>query len=135
MKFRYLRDPLFVLCLVLYFTNRWVFKPLLPNTFSQGYLNDLICIPFWVPIMLLAMRKLGLRTTDDPPSGSEILIPLILWSAVFELWVPRIGPFTKLAFSDHVDILFYAIGGLAATLFWKWRYRDETPAEEAPSAA
>ncbi len=123
MKFKYLRDPLFLLCFVLYFTNRWLLKPLVPNTFSQNYLNDLICIPFWVPIMLWTMRRIGLRSTDDPPGGSEILIPLILWSALFELWVPRMGPFTELAFSDHIDILFYTIGGLLAALLWKWGYR------------
>jgi len=125
MTFRYLSDPLFLSCFVLYFTNRWVIKPLLPNSFSQDYLNDLICIPFWVPIMLFMMRKLGLRRDDVPPRGYEILIPLILWSAVFELWLPRFAPFRDLAFSDYVDVLFYAIGALLASLFWKQWYRGK----------
>ncbi|MDI9432198.1 MAG: hypothetical protein QM570_10815 [Planctomycetota bacterium] len=125
MTFRYLSDPLFLSCFVLYFTNRWVIKPLLPNSFSQNYLNDLICIPFWVPIMLFMMRKLGLRRDDVPPRGYEILIPLILWSAVFELWLPRFAPFRDLAFSDYVDVLFYAIGALLASLFWKQWYRGK----------
>lgn len=124
MAFKYLRDPLFVCCFVLYFVNRWVLKPWLPNTFSQNYLNDLICIPFWVPIMLWMMRRLRMRTDDAPPRASEILIPLILWSAVFELWVPRLDSFRTLAFSDHVDILFYAIGALLAALFWKRWYGE-----------
>ena len=127
MRYRYLRDPLFTFCFVLYFTNRWVLKPLLPNSFSQAYLNDLICIPFWVPIMLFIMRKLGLRRDDAAPRGYEIVIPLILWSVVFELWLPRVGPFRELAFSDHADILFYAIGGLPASLFWKRCYRGKSP--------
>ncbi|MDY0355895.1 MAG: hypothetical protein RBR19_08455 [Sedimentisphaerales bacterium] len=125
MTFRYLSDPLFLSCFVLYFTNRWVIKPLLPNSFSQDHLNDLICIPFWVPIMLFMMRKLGLRRDDVPPRGYEILIPLILWSAVFELWLPRFAPFRDLAFSDYVDVLFYAIGALLASLFWKQWYRGK----------
>jgi len=129
MAYRYLHDPLFMFCFVLYFTNRWALKPLLPNTFSQSYLNDLICIPFWVPIMLFIMRRLGLRRDNAPPKGCEILIPLILWSVVFELWLPRVGPFRGRAFSDHVDILFYAIGALAASLFWKRWYRGKSPVQ------
>ena len=130
MPYRYLRDPLFLFCLVLYFTNRWALKPLLPNAFSQDYLNDLICIPFWVPIMVFIMRKLGLRKDDVPPRGDEILIPLILWSVIFELWLPTVGPFRELAFSDHVDILFYAIGGLLASLFWKRWYQSKSSVQD-----
>ena len=48
------------------------------NDFSRDSLNDVICIPFWVPIMLFIMKKAGLRREDGPPTGSEILIPLIL---------------------------------------------------------
>lgn len=88
MRFRYLKDPLFVFCLVVYFANRWLCKPYTQNQFSISYLNDLICIPFWVPIMLFIMRRIGLRTHDRCPSASEILVPLLLWSVVFEIALP-----------------------------------------------
>ena len=55
MRYGYLKDPLFLFCLLLYGVNRWILKPYVPNGFSQNFLNDLICIPFWVPIMLLLM--------------------------------------------------------------------------------
>jgi hypothetical protein len=128
MTYRYLRDPLFVFCVALYFVNRWAFKPLLPNTFSQSYLNDLICIPFWVPIMLYGMRRLRLRSDDAPPRSYEILIPLLLWSFLFEFWLPYTTVLGGRTVSDPVDILFYTLGALAASLFWNRWYRTETPA-------
>src|SRR5205823_733564 len=99
MRYRYLKDPLFLFCLILYFTNRWLLKPYFPNKISCSYLNDLICIPFWVPIMLFMMRKIGLRRSDSPPQASEILVPLLLWSWVFEAYLPCVAFFKGLAFS------------------------------------
>lgn len=124
MTFRYLKDPLFLLCLTLYFTNRWVIKPHLPVSFFHDHLNDLICLPFWVPIMLFGLRKLGLRPDDHPPYSYEILIPLLLWSVVFELYLPQVSCFRHLATADPTDILCYALGGLAAYGFWTIYYRS-----------
>ncbi len=121
MPYRYVRDPLFLFCLVLYFVNRWLLKPLLPGTFFHNSLNDLICIPFWVPILLWMMRRTGLRTDDAPPQWYEILIPLILWSWVFEGVLPFSRFFQHRATSDPTDIEFYTLGALLASLFWqKW---------------
>ncbi len=124
MCFRYLRDPLFVFCFVLYFLNRWIIKPFFPNDFSRDSLNDVICIPFWIPIMLFFMRKIHLRKNDNPPSGSEILIPLILWSWFFEAYLPFIPFFKHLATSDYQDILCYTVGAVVAAIFWKLWYRQ-----------
>lgn len=132
MRYRYLRDPLFVSCLLLYVLNRLVLKPLMPNTFCQDYLNDLICIPFWVPIMLQSMRWVGLRADDSPPRLYEIIVPLLLWSVVFELLLPRIGIFEGLAIADHVDIFFYSLGALMAAIFWRIWYERDTPRQSVP---
>ena len=122
MRFRYLADPLFLFCVTLYFVNRWVLKPYFPNDFSRDSLNDVICIPFWIPIMLFIMRKLHLRTDDEPPRGSEIIIPLIFWSWFFEVYLPFVPFFKPLATSDSKDILSYTIGALFAAVFWKIWY-------------
>src|SRR5690242_306095 len=101
MLFRYLRDPLFLFCVVLYFVNRLLLKPFLHDGFVGAFLhdslNDVICIPFWVPIMVWMMRKVKLRTSDAVPQGAEILIPLLLWSWFFELILPKLAPFRHLA--------------------------------------
>ena len=123
MQYPYLRDPLFLVSLVLYCANRWIAKPWFPNTISRCYFNDLICIPFWVPIMLFVMRVLKLRPATAPPQWHEILIPLLLWSVVFELIAPQTHMFRGIAFTDYADILCYASGALIAALFWR-RYTE-----------
>ena len=122
MKFRYLRDPLFLFCVALYIVNRFVLRRLLHDGFVHNYLNDLICIPFWVPIMLFLMRRTGLRTEDSAPRWYEILVPLIIWSVVFELILPRLDMFRGRSFSDPRDIVFYTLGALLAAVFWRIWY-------------
>jgi hypothetical protein len=106
-------------------------KPYFSNWFSRDYLNDVICIPFWVPIMLFMMKKIRLRSTDVPPTASEILIPLIIWSWVFEAWLPFTKTFKHLATSDYLDIFSYTVGAFFAAIFWKIWYRERPPAEKS----
>lgn len=126
MPFRYLRDPLFLFCVALYFVNRLVLKPHIHGgvfgAFLHNSLNDVICLPFWVPIMVWIMRKTGLRRGDAPPQGVEVLIPLLLWSWFFELVLPNIGPFRRLAIGDPSDILCYTLGAFLAVLLWRGYY-------------
>lgn len=121
MRFRYLRDPLFLVCLATYFINRLVLKSVWQEGFVHEHLNDLICIPFWVPIMLFAQRRLGLRD-DSPPRPHELVIPLVLWSWVLEVILPAIALDGRFV-ADHLDIVCYAIGALAAGVFWWFWYR------------
>ena len=122
MRFLYLRDPLFLLCLATYFINRFVFKAVWKDGFVHEHLNDLICIPFWVPIMLFVQRKLGLRDGDDSPRPSEIVIPLIVWSWVFEIILPRTGLLGRLCVGDYRDVFYYSLGALVSGVFWQWWY-------------
>lgn len=121
-RFGYLRDPLFLACLVLYCGNRFLIKRCLPNTFSISYLNDLICIPFWVPIMLWSMRKAGLRAADTAPAACEILIPLVVWCLFFESIAPYMDSLRGFATADPADILCYSLGALGAGVFWRRWY-------------
>ena len=61
---------------------------------------------------------------DAPPHAEEILIPLAMWSAIFELYLPRVGFFQSLVVSDHSDIVWYAVGALVASVVWQITYRD-----------
>lgn len=126
MRFGYLHDPLFLLSLALYAINRWLIKPHVEGGFFHSHLNDLICIPFLVPPMLFCARRLGLRHHDDIPQVHEIIVPLVIWSILFEIVYPRLPYWNRWATSDHRDILFYALGGLGATVLWSAYYRFRT---------
>ena len=125
MRFKYLRDPLFVICVALYIANRCVLEPLLPFAFLDCYVNDLICIPFWVPIMLAGMRQCRVRCDDAPPKSHEILIPLIVWSIVFECWLPHSNLLSAFVVADHLDVMCYVVGALVAGVFWKHYYQRQ----------
>jgi hypothetical protein len=120
--FLYLRDPLFLFCVGVYFVNRFVLKEIWLSGFVHEHLNDLICIPFWVPIMVFVQRRLGMRDGDDSPQPSEIIIPLILWSWIFEVILPNTEWFHDVCVADYLDILCYTLGALGAAMFWRWWY-------------
>jgi hypothetical protein len=110
----YLRDPVFLTSAALYLLNRLLLKPLTAgdggslHAFLHGHLNDLLCIPFCLPPLLLIERKLGLRGHDGPPTRLEIGVSLAIWTAVFEWAAPRFfHPFTV---GDPGDIVAYAAG-------------------------
>jgi hypothetical protein len=108
-----------------YFVNRLVLKSVWKSGFVHEHLNDLICIPFWVPIMLYAQRRLGCRDNDDAPSLNELVIPLLVWSWAFEIILPGTGLLGDRCTADYRDIVYYAIGALAAGIFWTWWYDVE----------
>ena len=125
MAFGYLRDPLFVICFSAYWINRYLESVDLSANIFRSYLNDLICIPFWVPIILFVHRRLGIRIHDEPPRALEIVIPLVLWSVIFEVVLPTTQAWSGLAIADPADVLCYSIGALAGAAFWTWRYRGK----------
>jgi len=116
--FRYLFDPLFVASLAAYAINRFVLKPHFRWGFLHDHLNDLLCIPVWVPIGLFIERRLKLRAHDNPPGLAEILIPVVLWGWIFEVYLPTNELGRGWCTPDPADIAFYVMGAIAATLFW-----------------
>jgi len=136
MRFRPLQDPLLIVCLAVYALNRFVLKPYLPWSFLHEHLNDLICLPFWVPIMLFVQKSIGLRPDDQPPRASEIAIPLVLWSWVFEIWLPYTPFGRQWCTADPADIVSYSLGALGAAAFWNWWYgRRQRVSLQTPSIA
>jgi hypothetical protein len=122
-RFGYLRDPLFLACVLLYVVNRFWIKPNCNIIFFHAYLNDVICIPFTVPPMLWMLRCLRFRFHDAPPILAEIIIPLLMISWAFEIYLPNTSWFREVTVADPLDILAYTFGAIAAGLFWFFRYK------------
>jgi hypothetical protein len=123
-SFGYLRDPLFLACVLLYVVNRFWIKPNCSFFFFHAYLNDVICIPFTLPPMLWLLRHLRLRFHDDPPTLMELAIPLVMISWAFEIYFPNTEMFRNVTGADPWDIVAYAVGTVAAGAFWRSWYRD-----------
>lgn len=121
--FRYQRDPLFLGAACLYLLNRRVLKRFVPWSFLSSHFNDLICIPFLVPLVLWIARRLRLRCHDLPPRSYEVLIPLGIWSILFEIVLPQSTFWSQWATGDPLDVFWYAVGGTAGLTFWRWWYQ------------
>ena len=121
-RFGYLRDPLFLGCVAAYFVNRWLVRPHVAGRFFHDHFNDFICIAFWTPPLVWVARRVGLRAHDGRPRGIELLMPLVAWSAAFEVWLPATTLFRRRTTADPWDVVWYAAGALAASVFWDWWY-------------
>jgi len=132
MGFRFVRDPLFLASVVLYAVNRWIVKPYAPNQLSSAYVNDVLCIPIFVPLTLLLMWVVRLRD-DAPPRPAEVLVPLLVWSYTFEVLLPTTTAFMGMAFADPFDFLAYTIGACFAGVYWKLAYPRRSPASPLQS--
>lgn len=124
MRFGYLKDPLFITFFCLYWVHRGVANLDCSTPFLRSYLNDLLCAGFWVPILVWATKQCRLRSHDGPPSAVEIVIPLLIWSVVFEAWPIVIDLLKVPSVADPNDILAYWFGAMVAAAFWRWHYRS-----------
>lgn len=122
MPFLYLRDPLFLTVFTLYWVNKLVIKNVAHPQFFDAYFNGLICIPFFVPILLSGLRRLHIRRNDLPPRLLEVMIPTVVWSILFEIIFPQSSFWSKWVTGDPIDIMFYAAGGCFSLVFWEWWY-------------
>ena len=133
MKFRYLSDPLFLATVVIYVANRYVLEPYveprIPGAFFSSYVNDLICIPFCLPIMLWGMRVTRARRHDLPPTPAEIFVLLLVLSVTFELIFPNVGPLVGRTIADPNDILCYVLGAFFTSVYWRYHYATKPVAE------
>ncbi len=116
--FGYWRDPVFLLCLGIYFVNREWIKPNLHaySPLFHGHLNDTLLVPVALPIFLLVYRWLGLRPDDAPPRFWEMALHVIVWTIFFKWFGPSV---LHRGVADMADIACYAGGGLAAWLLWR----------------
>jgi len=117
--FRYFADPICVSALVIYAANRWLLKPNdIGGTFGSCYLNDVLCLPLFLPMILRVQRWMRLRKHDEPPRMWEILQHWSIFSIVFEVILPMF-PQSFRTTRDPMDVVAYLIGGVIAWLWWR----------------
>ncbi|HAI12106.1 MAG TPA: hypothetical protein DCM28_10410 [Phycisphaerales bacterium] len=118
--FSYLRDRLFLICVGIYFLNRMLESVQWSHTYLRWYLNDLLLVPIFVPIMLWCMRKLKLRKHDLAPSLLEIGMLVLVIGLVFEGISPYLPVLKDVSTPDINDLICYALGGVMSLGYWCW---------------
>ena len=121
--FRYCLDPVCLVSAVIYACNRWLIKPspLGRLAFVHDQLNDVLCIPIFLPCALLVHHLLHLRMRGAKPTAAELLIHLMIWSVCFEVVAPSLPGIYRTT-ADWRDVAAYALGAALAGLVWKsWR--------------
>lgn len=114
-----MRDPVFVVALLLCLTTRFALKPLIDHWFVHEYLNDMLCLPLFLPVILQVQAWLRIRPREAMPTLLEVLHNGIVFTAVFELLLPRLTMFDSVA--DPWDAVAYLAGGFVAYAFWNFR--------------
>jgi hypothetical protein len=117
-RFRYFADPLVICCLIVCPINRFYWKPHhIGGWFTHGYLNDVMCLPLFVPISLYLQRQLEIRKHDGYPRLWEIFQHWLIFTLVFQVIMPRFPNIFRGA-GDPWDILAYLIGGVIGAIYW-----------------
>jgi hypothetical protein len=135
-RFKYCLDPVCIVAVLIYGGNRWWIGPSWIGHigFFHNYLNDVLCIPVFLPPVLLAHRWLRLRSHDHPPTPTELLFHLFIWATCFEAIAPRF-PDVYCTTADPLDVAAYTLGAAIASLVWRsWRTHPlpATPVQHVP---
>ena len=115
--FRYLADPICIASILLYCLGRWYLKPHhIGGWFVHDYLNDLLCLPLFLPIILRLQSLVRIRRHNLPPTLFEVLHNWAIFSILFEVILPRLPAYRTTA--DPWNVVAYLTGGLLAYAFW-----------------
>ncbi len=133
MRFRYLRDPVFLSSVLLYLVNRFLLKPNSSHWFIHSYVNDFLCVPMLVPVTITLGRFMRFRRHDGPPNTMEIVFPVLIWSVLFEIVFPELDFWNQWVFGDPFDILCYCSSAVVAAHCWKRLYVPVNPRKLLPA--
>lgn len=109
-----------MVALVVYAANRWLLEPMAAGSteLPHSYVNDILCIPFWMPLLVGCAVRLRLRPAGLPPTPPEIAVVLPLWALLFEGVGPALPALFANTVADPWDLVAYAVGALAAMVIW-----------------
>lgn len=119
-KFHFFGDPICLASMIIYAVNRWYLKPHhIGGAFTQGYVNDLLCLPLFLPLILGVQSLIRLRKHDAPPRMWEVVQHALIFSILFEVVLPGY-PRQFHTTADPWDAVAYLIGGVTAWFCWRF---------------
>lgn len=118
-RFQYFADPVCIAALAIYTASRFYLKPAhVGGWLVHDYLNDFLCLPLFLPMILQVQRWLRIRRDDGYPRAWEIAQHWAIFSIMFEIVLPRF-PATFHTVADPWDVVAYLLGGLTAWGCWR----------------
>jgi len=112
-----LLEPLFITSVCLYTANtRLVGHLTSASPFFRNHFNDPLLVPCALPPLLCLVSLLGVRKDRRDASGFEVILCLLVWSAMFEVLGPSMF---QAATGDFRDIAAYWVGGGGSWLYWR----------------
>lgn len=98
---------MFISLLIIFVLNQIVGQTPLRLLFIRSYLDDLLCFPIVLTIVILAHRNLRPNNREYVLPVSHIILSVFLFSLLFEVVLPKVhSKFT----GDVFDILAYIVG-------------------------
>ncbi|OYU96092.1 MAG: hypothetical protein CFE21_06690 [Bacteroidetes bacterium B1(2017)] len=102
----------FIFIISLFILDKWIQNTYAPNAFISNYLDDILFLPIFLGITLLAQQKLIQKEFTYSP-----FVIIVIWAIVafvFELIIPVLSnKFT----SDFFDVIAYGVGAIIFGLF------------------
>ncbi len=102
-------NPYFFLAVLLFAANQMIEAAGIVVPALHSYLDDLLCLPIVLAIVLGVQRKVIVRDADYLLPASHTLFAVALYGLLFEVLLPY---FFQRGTADALDWLLYAAGGV-----------------------
>jgi hypothetical protein len=113
------KEPVFVVSALAYWSNFILLRYFsVHNHFLKFYFDDVLLVPCALPVILFFVAAFGFRDLRRPPTLSEIITCLIIWSIAFEIVGPAI---MAKGTADILDIVAYWFGAGVSWILWNYR--------------
>ena len=119
LPYRISRDVVFWVGLSLYLVQSAMESVGWELPLTRGYVNDFVCVPIWLPVVVAVQTTLRLRPSAGPPTTTEAGITVGVWAFVFEVWFPRTALLSAYTTSDRWDVVAYSAGAIIANIIWR----------------
>ena len=106
---------LFSIAVILFIVNQYMEREYLSLPGLKYYLDDLLLLPIFLPMMGWIHKKAGLTDTVEI-SVYQVILSIIYFSIAFEVVLPQVF---QIGVADPVDVFMYILGGVTTLLVFR----------------
>ncbi|MBT3251658.1 MAG: hypothetical protein HOB17_10740 [Candidatus Marinimicrobia bacterium] len=109
---------MFSVAMILFITNQGMEGEYLTLPVMRYYLDDLVLLPIFLPILGWIFKMAGLTDVVEI-SMFQVILSVIYFSIIFEVMLPV---FFQIGVADPMDVLMYILGGMITLLVFRKDY-------------